>query len=97
MGNFQFSMKMLKKEYKKSVVYTLTLGMAISMTLLFFNIMENPHLMDYPQQSITWYLTEMPFSTMISFLIIVFCAFMIMFANNFYVSRKTKEIAIMTM
>lgn len=97
MGNFMFSMKMLKKEYKKSVVYTLTLGLTISITLLFFNIINNPHLMDSPQQIVTWYLTEMPFSTMLSFLIIVFCAFMIMFANNFYVSRKTKEIAIMTM
>lgn len=33
---------------------------------------------------------------MLSFWIIAFCAFMIVFANNFYISRKTKDIAIMT-
>lgn len=97
MGNFKFSMKMLKKEYKKSLVYTLTLALVTSVTFLFFNIIDNPHLMDAPQQVAQWFYTQMPFSTMLSFLIIVFCAFMIVFANNFYVSRKTNEIAIMTM
>lgn len=97
MGNFKFSMRMLKKEYKKSLVYTLTLALVTAVTFLFFNIIDNPHLMDAPQQTSQWFYTQMPFSTMLSFLIIVFCAFMIVFANNFYVSRKTDEIAIMTM
>lgn len=96
MGNFQFSMKMLKKEYKKSMVYTLTLALVTTVTFLFFDIIDNPHLMDSPQQIAQWFYTQMPFSTMLSFLIIVFCAFMIVFANNFYISRKTNEIAIMT-
>jgi len=96
MGNFKFSMKMLKKEYKKSTVYTLTLALVTAATFLFFNIIDNTHLMDAPQQTAQWFYTTMPFSTMLSFLIIVFCAFMIIFANNFYVSRKTNEIAIMT-
>lgn len=97
MGNFRFSMKMLKKEYKKSFVYTLTLSLVTAVTLLFFNIIDNPHLMNAPQQTTQWAYTKIPFSTMLSFLIILFCAFMIIFANNFYISRKTSEIAIMTM
>lgn len=97
MGNFLFSMKMLKKEYKKSMVYTLTLTLTIAVTFLFFNIIDNTYLTSNEQVTTQWFYTQMPFSTMLSFLIIVFCAFMIIFANNFYISRKTKEIAIMTM
>ena len=72
MGNFKFSMRMLKKEYKKSLVYTLTLALVTAVTFLFFNIIDNPHLMDAPQQTSQWFYTQMPFSTMLSFLIIVF-------------------------
>jgi len=97
MSHFKFSMEMLKKEYKKSLVYIITLSLVTAITFLFFNIIDNPHLSSVPQEVSQWYYTQMPFSTMLSFLIIVFCAFMIVFANNFYISRKTKEIAIMTM
>ncbi len=95
MGHFQFSIHMLKKEYQKSLVYTLTLCLTIAITFLFFNIIDNTYLLanEIGNQSYG----QIPFSSTLSFIIIVFCAFMIIFANNFYISRKTKEIAIMTM
>ena len=94
MGNLKFSVMMLRKEYKQSLIYTLTLALTIAVTFLFFNIIDNRYLME---NSVLNDVLTLPFSTTLSFIIILFCAFMIIFANSFYVSRKTKEIAIMTM
>ena len=38
MSHFKFSMEMLKKEYKKSLVYIITLSLVTAITFLFFNI-----------------------------------------------------------
>ncbi|MCD7894000.1 MAG: ABC transporter permease [Erysipelotrichaceae bacterium] len=98
MGTLKFSLHMLKTEYKKSVVYTITLMLTIAVTYIFFNIIDNPYLMEDTQMLQSDAITSaIPFSTTLAFVIICFCAFMILFANNFYISRKTKEIAIMTM
>ena len=97
MGTLKFSLKMLKKEYKKSFVYTLTLCLTIAVTFLFFNIIDNVYLMEHVSANHSLSGLDIPFSSTLSFIIIIFCAFMIIFANNFYISRKTKEIAIMTM
>lgn len=96
MGTLKFSLKMLKKEYKKSLIYILTLCLTIAVTFLFFNIIDNTYLMEKTTMS-QQMVMDIPFSTTLSFIVIIFCAFMIIFANNFYISRKTKEIAIMTM
>ena len=99
MGTFKFSMKMLIRDYKKSLFYGLTLVFAVAVSFVFFNIINNNQLAD---QSIavgggTWQNVQMPFSSILSFLIICFCCFMIFFANNFYMTRKTTELAVMGM
>lgn len=96
MGTLKFAVNMLKKEYKKSFVYTLTLCLTIAVTFLFFNIIDNKYLVTNVELASSQQLT-IPFSSTLSFVIIVFCGFMIIFASNFYISRKTKEIAIMEM
>ena len=96
MGTLKFAVNMLKKEYKKSFVYTLTLCLTIAVTFLFFNIIDNKYLVTNVELVSSQQLT-IPFSSTLSFVIIVFCGFMIIFASNFYISRKTKEIAIMEM
>ena len=97
MGTFKFSIHMLKKESKKSMIYTLTLSLTIAVTFLFYNIIDNQYLLDASQIGKGIQVTDIPFSSILAFIVIMFCAFMIMFANNFYLSRKLKEIAIMTM
>lgn len=96
MGTLKFAIKMLKKEYKKSLVYTLTLCLTIAVTFLFFNIIDNQYLVTEADIS-SLQQVNIPFSSILSFIIIVFCGFMIIFASHFYISRKTKEIAIMEM
>ena len=99
MGNFKFAMTLLVKEYKKSAFYALTMVFAIAVCFIFFNIMNNDLLAD-PGAVVggaTWNQVNVPLSTTLSFIIICFCCFMIFFANSFFISRKTNEIAIMTL
>ena len=99
MGTFKFSMRMLVKDYKKSLFYGITLIFAVAVCFVFFNIINNPDLADQTiaKSGGTWNDVQMPFSSVLSFLIICFCCFMIFFANNFFLSRKTTELAIMAM
>ena len=99
MGTFRFSMRMLVKDYKKSLFYGITLIFAVAVCFVFFNIINNPDLADQTiaKSGGTWNDVQMPFSSVLSFLIICFCCFMIFFANNFFLSRKTTELAIMAM
>ena len=99
MGTFKFSMRMLVKDYKKSLFYGITLIFAVAVCFVFFNIINNPDLADQAiaKSGGTWNDVQMPFSSVLSFLIICFCCFMIFFANNFFLSRKTTELAIMAM
>ena len=99
MGTFKFSMRMLVKDYKKSLFYGITLIFAVAVCFVFFNIINNTDLADQTiaKSGGTWNDVQMPFSSVLSFLIICFCCFMIFFANNFFLSRKTTELAIMAM
>lgn len=99
MGTLKFSMKMLVKDYKKNLFYGLTLIFAVAVCFIFCNIINNEYLVDQAIASGggTWSDVEMPFSSVLSFLIIGFCCFMIFFANDFFLSRKTTELAIMAM
>lgn len=99
MGVFLFSLKMLKKEYKKSFMYAFTLMFTIAVCFIFFNILENPLLKTHEamQGGGSWAQMSVPITTGLAFLVIMFCSAMIIFANNFFLTKKTKEIAIMTM
>ena len=46
MGIFKFSMRMLVKDYKKSLFYGITLIFAVAVCFVFFNIINNPDLAD---------------------------------------------------
>lgn len=91
MGIFKFSMRMLVKDYKKSLFYGITLIFAVAVCFVFFNIINNPDLADQAiaRSGGTWSDVQMPFSSVLSFLIICFCCFMVFFANDFFLSRKT--------
>lgn len=99
MVTFKFSMSMLKREFKKSIFYWLTMVFATAMCFVFFHIINNEYLVSHVpvQGGGSWSQVVVPFSTIVSFLIILFCCFMIFFANDFFVSKKTKEIAIITL
>lgn len=96
MGNFKFALMMLIRDYKKTIFYALTMVLTIAVSFVFFNIINNDLLIDHSPITIGGGgAVIVPFSTMLSFLIIMFCCFMLFFANDFYVSRKTNDIATM--
>lgn len=99
MGTFRFSMTMLVKNYKKSLFYGITLVFAVAVSFAFFNIINNKDLADQmiASSGATWQDVRMPFTSVLSFMIVCFCCFMIFFANNFFLTRKTTELAIMAM
>lgn len=99
MGTFRFSMKMLLKNYQKSIFYGITLIFAVAVSFVFFNIINNEELADQmiATGGATWQEVNMPFTSILSFMIVCFCCFMIFFANNFFLTRKTTELAIMGM
>lgn len=99
MGTFLFAMKMLKKEYKKTLMYAFTLMLAIAASFIFFAILSND-LLTVPQAVSgggSWSSVQIPVSSGLAFLIIIFCSAMIIFANHFYLTKKTKEFAITTL
>lgn len=99
MGTLRFSMTMLIRDYRKSIFYGMTLVFAVAVSFVFFNIINNKDLVDQMVASSggTWHEVKMPFSSVLSFLIVCFCCFMIFFANNFFLTRKTTELAVMGM
>ena len=98
MGVFLFSIKMLKKEYKKAMIYAFTMMFTIMACFIFFNIMANQLLAssEIVRGGHSWQETYVPITTMLAFLVIIFCCAMIIFANHFFLSNKTKELAIMS-
>lgn len=99
MGVFLFSLKMLKKEYKKTLMYAITLMFAIAACFIFFDILGNELISEKEvlQGGGNWAQVKVPVSSGLAFLIIIFCSAMIIFANNFYLTKKTKEFAITAM
>ena len=74
MGTFKFSMRMLVKDYKKSLFYGITLIFAVAVCFVFFNIINNPDLADQAiaKSGGTWQDVQMPFHQCY-LLIICFC------------------------
>lgn len=94
MGTFKFSMRMLVKDYKKSLFYGITLIFAVAVCFVFFNIINNPDLADQAiaKSGGTWNDVQMPFSSVLSFLIICFCCFMIFSPITFFFQEKQQSL-----
>ncbi len=98
MGVFLFSLKMLRKEYKKAIVYAMTLMFTVAVCFIFFDIMSNSLLAsnEAVRGGSSWQQMYVPVSTLLAFLVILFCCAMIIFANNYFLAGKRKELAIMS-
>ena len=90
MGTLKFSLKMLRLDFKKCFFYGLSLVLSTSIIFVFFNYIDNIHLGNS--------LSEKSGANQILalFIIIIACA-NACFANSFFISRKTNEIAIASM
>ena len=99
MGIFKYSMTLLKKDYKKSIFFCLTMMIAFAVIFVFFCFISSSALkVDQPVTGGgTWNQVQVPFTQVLALIIICLCCFMIFFANNFYLSKKTYEIGILAL
>ncbi len=87
MGTLKFSLKMLRLDFKKCFFYGLSLVLSTAIIFVFFNYIDNIYLGNS--------LNEKSGANQILalFIIIIACA-NACFANSFFISRKTNELAI---
>jgi len=97
MGIIKFALKMLVKDKRKSIAFTMTMFFTVVTAFIFFNIINNPYLSDNTASTggASFDEVSVPLATLISFGIILFSCFMLANANSLYLSHKTDDIAVM--
>lgn len=88
MGTIKFACHMLKADFKKSLFYCASLVFSTIVVFVFFNMTANPIYGGDP------YGQSQSFTTILSLIVIVIAMVMVFFANSFYLTGKTKELAI---
>lgn len=91
MGTLKFSLKMLRLDFKKCLFYGISLVLSTSIIFVFFNYIDNI----YIGNSLSGHGSGSN-QILAMFIIIIACA-NACFANSFFISRKTNEIAIASM
>lgn len=96
MNVFTFALKMLKREYKKSLGFGFILLFSFVVSLVFIDIMDNPLLVaqDVAVGGASWAQVSMPLSKTLPFLIICVCWVMILYASDYYLDKKLKEFSL---
>lgn len=97
MGTLKFALTMLRKEADRSLAYILTLMMTVMVSFVFFNIINNQELASrtVARGGMSFQEVTMPISSIIAFLVILFCCFMVGILNSLYLSYKTTQIGVM--
>lgn len=88
MGTIKFAVHMLKVDFKKSLFYCASLVFSTIVVFVFFNMTANPIYGGDP------YGQSQSFTTILSLIVIVIAMVTVFFANSFYLTGKTKELAI---
>lgn len=90
MGTLKFSLKMLRLDFKKCFFYGLSLVVSTSIIFVFFNYIDNACIGNsFSEKSGA--------NQILALLIIIIACANACFANSFFISRKTNEIAIASM
>lgn len=99
MGTFKFACKMLKREKRQAISYGVTVLFTVFVSFIFFNIINNDTLMDQTAAASggSFSQVSVPLSSIIAFVVIIFCGLMMVYANSFFCTHKTKEFAILAM
>ena len=90
MGTLKFSLKMLRLDFKKCFFYGLSLVISTSIIFVFFNYIDNIHIGNGFDE-------KNGFTQVLSLIIIIIACANACFANSFFISKKTNELAIASM
>lgn len=91
MGTMKFAVRMLLADFKKSLFYCGSLIFSTIVVFVFFNMTANPAYGGDPMGR------SQSFTTILSLVVVVIAMVMGFFANSYYLSGKTKELAIETL
>ena len=88
MGTMKFALHMLKADFKRNLFYCGSLIFSTIVVFVFFNMTTNPNLGGDPTG------VSSSFTTILSMIVVVIAMVMAFFANSYYLSGKSKELAI---
>ena len=79
MGTFKCACKMLKREKRQAISYGITVLFTVFVSFVFFNIINNDTLMDQTAAASggSFSQVSVPLSSIIAFVVIIFCGLMI--------------------
>ena len=88
MGTMKFALHMLKADFKRNLFYCGSLVFSTIVVFVFFNMTANPNYGGDPTGR------SNSFTTILSLIVVVIAMVMAFFANSYYLSGKSKELAI---
>lgn len=88
MGTMKFALHMLKADFKRNLFYCGSLIFSTIVVFVFFNMTANPNYGGDPNGR------SSSFTTILSLIVVVIAMVMAFFANSYYLSGKSKELAI---
>lgn len=88
MGTMKFALHMLKADFKRNLFYCGSLIFSTAVVFVFFNMTTNPNYGGDVRGIST------SFTTILSLIVVVIAMVMAFFANSYYLTGKTKELAI---
>lgn len=94
MGTFKFACKMLKREKKQAISYGVTVLFTVFVSFVFFNIINNDYLMDQTAAASggSFSQVSVPLSSIIAFVVIIFCGLMMVYATHSFVHIRQKNL-----
>ncbi len=90
MGSFKLAYKVLKKEYRDSILYAFTLVLSVAIIFVFFNYAQN----DALGNDLVAGIQGLNFSRILSMIMIVIALVAACFGNNIYLNKKIDNVAI---
>lgn len=93
----KFALSMLKREYKKSIGYSIIILLSLVICFIFIDFMNNLKLVDTDQVvgGGTFSDMDVPLSKGLPFIVIGICWIMILYASNYYLNKKRNEFALL--
>ena len=97
MDVFSFAKKMLKREFNKCISYSIVLLVALIISFIFTDFIDNPLLIENDTVIGAGTFREMsiPLSKGLPFIVIALCWVMILYASNYYLSSQTDSFALL--
>ncbi len=94
---FKLALKNVRKSYKDFAIYFLTLLLSVSIFYTFNSFDQQEVILNLNKEQLTLFQLISQVMTMLSVLVSLVCGFLILYANNFIIKRRKKELGLYMM